>query len=188
MLSNARTDTVASVRARVTGATTTKLTDAEAIAIAFAASTRYADEIIGFLLPTHLHREATRQRDTLQLTNEEFALLFGASATSALRFVDGAARVAVTPHFTSLRKRAETSLRQTLAEPSQIILWSRPQVQLLAALCFHLHETHDMLATVLGGMIQADGRRVEELVGELEDDEPDIMAISAALIAIGELA
>lgn len=188
MLGTDRVSTIASVRERVTAALSTKLSDAEVVAVALASLTRRVEDVLGFLLPNHLTKLAIVQRESLKLTNDEFERLFNPVITAALHDVSSAKAVAVSPNFSKLRDRVALALRQTLSENGQIGLWARPHVQLLGVLCFHLHDAHEAMATVLGVIVHADKRRVEELVSELEDEEGDVMALATVLLAVGELA
>ena len=85
-----------------------------------------------------------------------------------------------------LAARLETALPCTLSEKGPSERWRKRPVRAACVLALYLEETEALLGAALGGMVRSDSRRLEELVAEVEDEQPDLLHVcdlAAALVA-----
>ena len=89
-----------------------------------------------------------------------------------------------------MRARLEEALVCTLGEAAPAGIWKKhPGVRLAAAVALHRDEdATEALSAVLGGLVAADSRRVEDLKTSIEDAGVDLIYVSEAVSALGECA
>lgn len=90
------------------------------------------------------------------------------------------------PEAKETRLRLEAALATTLGESAQLAAWRAcPSVRVAAqvALCRN-SDAALCLSAVVGGMVRADARRVDDLKATIEKETLDIMVYSRAMNAL----
>jgi hypothetical protein len=183
------------VRVRTQQHVAVRLNDANALAVAVISASIEPVELLEYAFDGTVRRDALEARAQLALTAHEFGALFGArgdgqaSAFCAYPSKKLAALDA-SPTGVAMRRRLEQALVCTLVEAAPASIWQKhPGVRLAAAVALHRDEdATEALSAVLGGLVAADSRRVEDLKTALEDAGVDLIFVSEAVSALGECA
>ena len=77
-----------------------------------------------------------------------------------------------------------TAMRTTVGEEQQSRAWARPWCQALCYVGVHLEDPHQSIAAVLGQVVKADLRRLEELHSRIDDEGYATMLMSKVVIAL----
>lgn len=179
--SSRRAAVLAPLRDRVASVVSQKLDDAGALQLALACALRESGDVIGFMFSSLVARQVRGSANKLALTRDEWQTLFGGAATP-LR--DGGLRVVQSAEFRTPLRQMATALRCTIAEQRQATVWARPWGQALAHVAVHLGEPDVALESVLGVVVKADTRRLEELYNEIDDNGCDEMLMASVIIAL----
>jgi len=180
----ARAAIIVAVRERVNSTVAGRLNDREAIQVALAAALRDPEDVIGFLLPGHLARLANNSRDKFKMDHLEWNALFGNGA-QAVRD-GGMARIVASAEFEPQLARLSNTLKMTIGEKDQAVVWARTWSKVLCYVAMHLDVADEALLGVLGTIIKADNRRIEELHNSIDDDEAEVLLISKCIVALSE--
>lgn len=136
--------------------------------------------------------ESIKSMGSIALTDDEFVILFGTSdptaATKISRFASPKAVVEFEelPEAKAMRVRLEAALSTTLSEAAQRNAWkTTPNIRVAAQVAlFRDSDAAQCLSAVVGGMVRADERRVDDLKTCVEDETLDIMILSQAITAL----
>lgn len=182
--SSRRAEAFSPVRERVAQGVNQRLDDKTSLQLAIASAMRSPDEVIGFMFSQNVARQALQKTNQLALTRDEWAALFGGEATP-LR--DGGLGALVqSREFQPGVKRIAQALRCTVNEIAQAQVWMRPWGQTLCYVAIHLNEPEVTLESVLGTVVKADSRRMEELHSQIDDDGCETMLMASAIMALSE--
>ena len=183
------------VRVRTQQHVAVRLSDASAIAVAALSASVEAIELLEYAFDGTVRRDALEARAQLAMTAHEFAALFGARGDGqASAFCACASKklaaLDASPTGVAMRERLEQTLVCTLVEAAPASIWRKyPGVRLAAAVALHREDdATDALSAVLGGLVAADTRRVEDLKTSLEDAGVDLIFVSEVVSALGECA
>lgn len=179
--SSRRAAVFAPLRERVAAVVTQKLDDAGALQLALACALRDPEAVVGFMFSSLVARQVRGSAHKLALTRDEWDALFGGAATP-LR--DGGLNVVQSPEFRTPLHQMAQALRCTISETKQASVWARPWSQALAHVAVHLREPDVALESVLGAVVRADSRRLEELHASIDDDGYDTILMSSVLVAL----
>jgi hypothetical protein len=186
-------EVVGAIRARTHERVAVKLNDASGLAVSIASGSVEPKELLEFAFDGTVRRDALEARADLALSGDEFASLFGAkedgSASSLCTFASKKiAEVDASSSASSMRKRIEGALVCTLNEAAPAAIWKRhPGVRLAAVVALHRQDdATEALSAVLGGVVSADRRRVEDLKIGIEDEGVDLIFASDAIQALSE--
>jgi hypothetical protein len=180
--SQRRTAVIAAVRKRVLGLIAHRLDDRGVLQIALASALRDPEDLIGMLFPAHVAKIAIKNLGQLALTHTEWCDLFGGT-TGPLRDT-GLSNVVQSLEFRPYVTAIGTAMRTTVAEEQQARAWARPWCQALCYVGVHLEDPHKSIASVIGQVVTADLRRLEELHAQIDDDGYAIMLMSKIIIAL----
>lgn len=182
--SRRRAEAFTPIRERIASAVPHRLDDKEMMQLAIACAMRESDDLLGFLFPAHVARAASRKAADAALTAGEWQTFFGHESVP-LR--DGGITTAVqTTDFQSLSTLMAATMRCTVAEQQQGARWKRAWSQALCYVASHLEEPNDALESVIGTIVRADYRRLEELHAAIDDDGSDTMLMARVVIAMCE--
>ena len=176
-----RADILRLLRARHESALPYQLPDNEAVQLAVALRMRAPENVVRFLFPAHIAKAAIRNRSSLAITTDEWQSLFAQNCR--LRNT-GLATIMQSADFAKHRRCLETALRCTIAENSQQRVWQTAWGQALCVMATHLDAPEDMLGSVVGAIVKADARRLEEVHAAIDDDGAAEMFISKLVIAL----
>jgi len=152
-------------------------TTAACVAAALADGVR--DDALGALFSGRVSRSIGAAASSVRVTSDELVALF-ASAPRTSADVEAALHH---PYMKSLTGRLGKALRCTLEEPGPAAKWGRPAVRVQMALACHIDDAEHLAASVLGGFVSADARRLEELVADTQESA-DPLAIADAVLAL----
>lgn len=181
---SARAEVIVALRTRVNTHVAARLSEREALQLAMAAAMRDPDEVFGFLLPGHLAKIAIKRLDDVMMTANEWKVLFGIG-TQPVRD-GGVATIVNSSEFSPQTDLLSIALRQTISEKDSAAVFARQWPKLLCFLAMHLEMADQALVSVLGTVISADKRRIEELQNSIDDDGVQIVLISKIIIALSE--
>ena len=178
----ARATIIVALRERVNTHVAGHLGDQECVHIAIAASMRDPDDVVGFLIPTHLAKLAVRARDSFKISQYEWSVLFG-QGTQSIRD-GGISEIVASSEFVAFSKSLSNALKTTVCEKEQAVAWANARTRLLCFISMHLEFADEALVAVLGTVIKADSRRIEEFYNQLDDDGPDVLLIVRCLSSL----
>ena len=186
-------EVIGDIRARTQQRIAVKLNDASGLMVSVASGSVEAKELLEFALDGTVRMEAIEARGELALSGSEFSSLFGAkedgSASSLCAFASKkVAEIDASPSGRCARKDIEDALVCTLNESAPAAIWAKyPGVRLAAVVALHRQDdATEALAAVLGGVVSADRRRVEDLKIAIEDNGVDIIFACEAIQALAE--
>lgn len=182
--SQVRAEVIVQLRARANKHVATRLSEREAVQLALASSMRDPDEVIGFLMPHYLAKLAVQQREQLKLSTTEWNALFGVGAYAIKD--GGVASIVGSPEFAPQLSKLSNALKTTILEKEQSVVWDRAWSKLLCYIAMHLDVAEDALVGVLGTVIKADNRRIEEFFSSIDDDGPEVMLVARCVVALSE--
>lgn len=180
------------VRERTRAHVSVALTDHDALVIALACGMEESRALLEYAQSRTVRTDALAHTERLALSDDEFCALFGTPDPSSpqARHPGNAPQRLVEyeglPEAATMRGRLETALGTTLGEGAQRGAWTaNPAIRVAAqvALC-RATDARACLASVLGGMVRADERRVEDLKTSVEDAGLDIMVTAQAIAAL----
>ena len=183
------------VRVRTQQHVAVRLNDSDALAVGVMSASVEPVELLEYAFDGAVRRDALEARAQLALSTPEFGALFGARGdgqASALCAYPSkrVSALDASPTGLAMRARLEEVLVCTLGETAPASIWQRhPGVRLAAAVALHREEdATDALSAVLGGLVAADSRRVDDLKISVEDAGVDLIFVSEAVSALGECA
>lgn len=152
-------------------------TTAACIAAGLAEGVR--DDILGALFSDRVSKSVRAAASSVRVTSDELLALFASTPRTS---ADLEAALAL-PYAKRLTDRLQKALRCTLDEPGPAAKWARPAVRAQMALACHADDYEALVASVLGGFVSADARRLEELVADTQD-AADPLAVADCVLAL----
>jgi len=172
-----------------------RLSDANALAVGVVSGSVEPVELLEYGFDGTVRRDALEHQQALALTDAEFAALFGArgdgqAAALCAHSTKRILELDASPTGVAMRRRLEAALVCTMGESAPQAIWKRhPGVRLAAAVAVHrADEAGEALSAVLGGVVAADMRRVDDLKISLEDAGVDLIFVCEAASALAECA
>lgn len=169
------------------------LSDYDALAIALMCGLVEADALLEYSQERTVRTDAIRNATRLAMTDDEYVVLFGTPDPAAPRLRkatnDSLRRLnayEALPECKQLQVQLETALSTTLLEDAQRNAWrAQPVIRVAAqvALC-RASDAALCVSSVVGGMVLADKRRLEDLKSNVEDLGLDIMIVTQAVSAL----
>jgi hypothetical protein len=182
--SQQRTATFAPIKERIARTVSQRLDDKQILQLAIASAMREPDDVLGLLFPPHVARVAGKATSVIQMTPDEWRLLFNHDI-NPLR--DGGITKAVqSTEFQEPIAAIGVALRCTVAETQQAARWQRAWNKALCYTASHMHDPNVALEAVVGTLVRSDFRRLEELHCVIDDDGCDTMLMSRIIIALSE--
>ena len=179
------------VRQRTRQHVAVTLSDLDALTIAIASGLVEANALLEFSQERTVRTDCVGAAEKLALTDAEFTVLFGTPDPSRLRPRQTAGdrllgAYEALPEAKRARQQLEAALTTTLLEPAQRGAWrASPAIRVAAhvALC-RAGDAAACLDAVVGGMVLADRRRVDDLKHGVEEAGLDIMVVAQAVAAL----
>jgi len=178
----ARAAVLVALKGRVNTHVSGRLGDLECVQLAIAASMRDPDDVVGFLIPAHLAKLASTARDNFKISKDEWSALFG-QGTQSIRD-GGISNIVASSEFAEYAKSLSNALKMTIGEKEQAVAWASTRTRLLSLIAMHLEFADEALIAVLGTVIKADNRRIEEFYNNLDDDGPEVLLIVRCLATL----
>lgn len=178
-----RAAVVSAMRDRVEKNLTSTLSDADSVAVCIAAGfSRDRDEVFGVILNNNLCKVVASCADSLVVLPEEWAALFGKDCTFTKE--SSLTKVLTDDKFKALTGSISDALRCSLTEAGAKAAWQRATSRLSCYLALHTDCTEELVSHVLGGLVRADTRRLDEVRSTVEDQATDCMLLSMSVIAL----
>lgn len=185
-------DVMADLRTRVRKDVSVALSDRDALTIALMCGTTEARGLLEYAQEGTVKHDSLTSMPRLALSDDAFVALFGTfDPLAASRLQRGATQKPLMDferldETRRMRARLEAALVTTLAESAQLAAWkASPRIRVAAqiALCRE-GDPIRCLDAVVGGMVLADQRRVDDLKTAVEEDSIDLMIMSQAIVAL----
>ena len=178
---------LADIRKRTQTQVSIRMQDTDALFISIVTGSVEAAEIVEYAYEGTVRREVTAGIDALSMRMGEFTMLFGAH-TMGRQLVASRHLVEVCerPEAKTALGAIERALTTTLAESAQQQLWSKSlptRVASYVALC-RPSDGMECLSSVLGGIVHADSRQLDDLKTTIEDAGLDIMFVTELVRAL----
>jgi hypothetical protein len=175
------------VRTRTRAHVSVSVSDATALGIALSCSITDHQSLIEFSYDKGVRFEVADAADKLALTDAEFAVLFGVADAPRSSRADGQLRAfEQLPEAQEMKTMLANALTTTLLESGPQTVWKvSPSLRVAAvvALC-RRHDVEACLSAVLGGIVSADSRRLEDLRSGVEDEGIDVLMLNQAITAL----
>lgn len=174
---------VAELRNRVEKNLSTTLVDTDCVSVCIAAAfPRDRDEILGFLLNSALSKRASNSADALALQEGEWAALFGKG--SVLLRESTLLSMTNEPEFKEHAASLSDALRCSLTESVSKAAWQKASCKLSCYVSLYTDSSEEWVSHVIGGLVKADTRRLDDVRCGIEDSETDHMLLSRAVNAL----
>ena len=181
-----RQSAVQSVRARVAPVLGHWLNDTECVRVAIACACKDPEQVLGVLLNREKAAVVSGHIQAFAIQEAEWTALFGTESRHA--HVQSATSYVQWSEFAPCVADMENALRSTLAESAPKAAWTRAVTKLATFVAMQFANHEDAVAAVLGCVVKADTRRVDELRSVMEDKGQDTLAIMEMISALGEAA
>lgn len=180
--SQLRTETFVTIKKRILKYFVYQLDDKQVLQLAIACSMREAQDVIGFMFPRAVANTATKVHSAAALTHGEWKDIFGYDI-NPLRdggIIKNVQSTEFQSHITAIAE----ALRMTISESQQRTRWQSAWSQALCYVASHMKEPNSVIESVIGTVVRADHRRLEELHCQIDDNGYDIMLMSKIIIAL----
>lgn len=185
--------TLQTIRERVHEHVSVRVYDAVAVSIALACSLLESEDLVGYMFEGSVRREVLANRETLALTDAEFADLFGVTdpvkpAQYNMMPSKRLKAVMAMNGLQQLRTQQESALTCTLLEAPQKSAWDKyPFVRLAAFVgLVRTSDYEQCVSAVVGGLVRADARRIDDLRSTIEDGGIDIIFLCEVVTGLAE--
>jgi len=184
-MNQSRINVVSQIKWRVTGCVSSSINDLDCIALALAASFPHdQDEIFGVLLSNSVCNTALENANRLAITQAEWDVLFGKEGSFVSE--EHAKLVVLDKDFEPYSVSIEAALRCSLTEQVAKKQWQRYTSRLSCYAALHTDVAEEWIGSVLGGIVKADTRRLDDVRSSIEDTDTDCMLLSRAVIALAQ--
>jgi hypothetical protein len=184
-MNTARVTTVSAIKERVVQFVSSNIKDSDCVALALAANfPRDRDEVFGMLLSNSVCKKALKHADELAITHAEWNVLFGKEGSFASEV--SARSIASDKDFEPYVESIAGALRCSLTEVASKEQWKRATSKLSCYTALHTDHAEDWVSSVLGGIVKADTRRLDDVRSCIEDDDTDCMLLSKTVLALAQ--
>tara|TARA_X000001036_G_scaffold11660_2_gene10174 strand:+ start:2363 stop:2929 length:567 start_codon:yes stop_codon:yes gene_type:complete len=178
----ARQTAVQGIRGRVSKAAGNWLSDSECVQISIACACTEPLDVLGVLFTRHVTSQISSQIRDLSITSDEWTTLF-AHDISHTRTLESST-AAGADMFKAECTKLSQALRSTIVETVQKTAWQRPVTRLAIYVGMHFENHEDAVASVIGGLVRSDLRRLEDLRAEMEERGVETMDLAQMVIAL----
>lgn len=168
------------VRKRASRFITIRLQDVDALTIALISAMLESHDLLEYAYEGTVRLDAISNTNHICCSTHEFAALFGASVLGAHGVASAKLRaVYARPETKKAMSKIESALQTTLTERAQSALWKKSMSTRAAAYIalFRPTDSVECLSAVVGGLVHADLRLLDDLRQTIEDDGIDIMLV-----------
>ena len=178
-------DALLSIQTRVSNLVSANLSPANCLSVALAASLpRDREDVFGVFLTNNLVRVANTHASSLAIHDSEWDALFGKNAS--VRVYKDLEKLVTDENFLPHASCIEDALRCSLTEPVAKVAWKSPVSKLGIYVSLYMDQTEERISPVLGGLVRADTRRLDDLRSTAEDLPTDHFLLSKAIIALSD--
>ena len=174
---------VSQLKSRVLRNLSNTIEDRDCVALCIAASLpRDREELFGFLLSNKLCRVAMKSAEELSIKEEEWVKLFGKDAvfTTEAHASGVVKESGLSGHLDSI----SGALRCSLTEPLSKASWQKATSKLSCFVALYTDSSEEFISHVLGGLVRADTRRLDDVRCSVEDEETDHMLLCKGVLAL----
>lgn len=177
-----RGDALAAIRARVSTKVGGWLKDDECVQLVLACGTRQWENVVSYLFARKVLSAVKAEGvNTFAITLDEWSVLFGPLAVPSKLSVPNFAVTMEDKVVKSSLLDIASTLRCTLAEPTQQKAWTRPWTQLVVYTGTHMQKDEEYVCSALGNLVRADSRRVEDLRSRVDEGVENTMILGDAI-------
>ena len=186
-----RAEILSRLRNEMEHAVTMRLADYQLVQIAIVCSCNQQDEMIDFLFsyPSNSQIKMAARKGKAKLSVCEWEGLFGRAATSGLaslsRTTAPLLAICNRAEFKPHQERIAASLCCTLAETEQQRGWQSPLSKIASLVALHSQDnTEERISCLLGSVVRADSRRLEDLRATMEEEGCDVILLCDCISAL----
>ena len=183
MQTTQRQTVVASIVDRVRGAASANVSDCDCLAASIAcALPRDRDAVVGLILNGRCYKRAIGSADAVALKLDEWELLFGKDAVATKDC--GISVMANSKPFLPHSAAIASALRCSLSEPVAADSWQKSMNKVSCYVSLYSDSCETWMNSVLGGLIRADARRLDDVRSSAEDNDTDHLMLSQCVLAL----
>lgn len=183
MQANKQKSTILGIVNRVRGAVSGNVVDSDCLAVSVACSLpKDRDEVVGLVLNGRCYAQAVESADSIALTSEEWETLFGKDAVATRDC--GMSAVASSKPFLPHATAIAAALRCSLSEPVAAASWQRSMSKISCYVSLYSDSCEQWINTVLGELVRADARRLDDVRSSAEDNDTDHLMLSQCVLAM----
>ena len=179
-----------SVRERTRTNISIPLSDNDALSIALLCGLVEFDALLEYSQDRTVRTESIAAAQKLALSDSEFVTLFGTADPTAPRAVQANVKK-LTSYETleeskAMQARLEAAMATTLKEGAQLSAWRTNSIIRIATeiALFRATDALGCVSSVVGGLVRADERRLEDLKSDVEDIGLDVLIVTQAVFAL----
>ena len=174
----------AAIKQRVSSRISSSLSEKESVAIAMACAMRQPDNVVQFLTTPHMGCAVRGLESELAIRADEWHALF--CEPDSLWTNASVASLVAQETFQSVWARLRLTFRSTLSENDAMRIFETPLGKALSYVSVHLSDVKARSSDLFNAAVTADTRRIDEVVAEIDDAEPDVLALVLTLLAISD--
>jgi hypothetical protein len=143
---------------------------------------RDREEILGMLLSSRHFKSALSNADELAASVAELVLMFGHDSYSL-----GENAKKELDKSSSLRASCmslQSALRCSLAEEASGAMWKHASARVMCVLALYSDNSEELIASVLGGVVKADNRRLDDVRSSVEDEAVDHLSLCKVIMGL----
>ena len=179
-----RSFVISQLKKRILDNISKNIDDRDCVALCISAALpRDRDEIFGFLLSGNLSRIAMKCANDLSIKEDEWAALFGRDACLTTES-HASGLLKEEPGFADYLDAISGALRCSLTEPISHASWQKATSRLSCFIALHTDSSEEFVSHVLGGLVRADTRRLDDVRCSVEDNESDHMLLCKGVLAL----
>jgi hypothetical protein len=182
--SQRRAEVLRPLRDRVCKVAGSRLEERLALQLSIACAMRESGDLVEFIAPRHVAAAVLERCGELAMTPEEWGGVFGHHLVPLRE--GGVAEAVRSSEFVSEIEALGEALRCTVSEPEQGSRYARAWGRALCYVGMHLSESDLALESVLGNVVRADGRRIEEMRERLDTDGSNTILIAKIIQALSD--
>ena len=178
-----RANVVSGMRGRVEKYLTSTLSDADCVSVCIAAKfPRDRNELFGVILNNYLRKQVSSCADDLAIRSDEWATLFGKDALFVTE--KPLHKVLLDTNLSKIIDSIQDALRCSLTEQGAKSAWEKKTSRVSCFLALYSDCTEELVSLVLGGLVRADTRRIDDVRSTTEDEDTDHMLLCTCIISI----
>lgn len=159
------------------------LSDLDSVALCLACLLpKDRNEIAGFMFSSQHTRSIKAHAEEIAISNGEFCDLFG--KCSHLLSSDQIHAVVETREASAILKELEICLQCSLIEKTAKAAWARESTKLACIIGMHTDDAEEIISSLLGGLVRADLRRLDDMRCNIEDSDSDTLMLVKAVTAL----
>lgn len=179
---------VLALRRRVDELVSVNVSDRDALSVCVACSfPRDREYVMGLLLNERQSALALGNAERLAVSVDEYSALFGSNSHASGDAAMGV--VAASPKLAAACTSLHSALKCSLSEDGAAACWRRSCSRAVCLVALYTDSTEEIISAVLGGLVKADARRLDDVRSDVEDSDTEhvglcqmIMSLSASIV------